>query len=79
VNREKVGEALYDLFERVGIEFDRDQAKPLAAGLGQIITACIAAAHEESPTRCSVCACLLPVPPCGHACCATPATPGGLS
>ena len=72
MNREKVANTLYDLFERVGIEFNRDQANPLAAGLGQIISACIAAAHEESPNRCSVCSCLLPVPSCGHSCCTTP-------
>lgn len=72
MNHVKVAEALYDLLERVGIHFEASQAAPLAAGLGRIITACIAAAHQESPDRCSVCACLLPIPSCGHSCCTPP-------
>ena len=69
MNRQKVAEALYDLLERVGVRFERDQAAELGAGLGTIITACIAAARQEMPDRCGVCTCLLPIQACGHSCC----------
>ena len=72
MNRLKVAEALYELLENTGVRFDASQAAALGTGLGRIITACIAAAHQESPDRCSVCACLLPIHACGHSCCTPP-------
>lgn len=69
MNQQKVAEALYEALENAGVRYDRAQAAALGNNLGRIISACIAAVHHQTPDRCSVCACLLPVQACGHSCC----------
>lgn len=72
MNTTAVAESLYELLERVGVDFTADQAADLAKGLGELVAEMVAASRPASGSRaglCPVCGCSMLVTACGHSCC----------